>query len=1666
MKLQFERLLAMIEYAKQTALMKKNPAQNISQHKEFAKLQDQIVGLPGVVFTTGTPDEDADAWLTIDRLHETQPPVPKNCHLAAWIDCASSPNTPPSLKKSLAESALVALGLREPADPLEPLQPPAQLGTAAEPQGKLLVEKTVSQEEYDALLALREEEPLAVQLKKFTTTEWAIWARQEKEIRKSIALYKEMFLLCQRLQGNLIDTALELVWGMGMAVQKKDGVTITYPLITQPVELSLDDRNMALEIRPRAASPRMEVEVFAALDNPGVPALEEVAKNFLASGDVLYPDRPQGFEALLRSATSLLDASGSYLPDVGDAASGPSLPKAGESLAVTDTWVLMARPRAANLMVQDLERFAQGLSTSEQANDGDNQNPEDAASVVALPGALQALFVDPSTDIQDVELPAYRGLAAVAGSAANGNAGEGAVPSRPAELYFPKAYNDEQVQIVQMLDVHDGVVVQGPPGTGKTHTIANVICHYLASGKRVLVTSMKDPALAVLQEKLPEAIRPLAISLLASEADGMRQFDFAISKIAAEVTRIDRHQSRRDIEANEAEIDATHSRLAKIDGDIAHWAKVNLENVTLDDETLTPIEVAQEVAQFGTQGDWFPDVLTTARQYEPTFGQATLVALRAARMQLGADLAYLGCQLPDAQRFPAAARLLQAHQDLRQFAALKEKEASGALAPLSTADNALARAQDAVEQLGHLQQQLHTIEAEATPWSKDLQAYLSRHTKSEVLDLLWSLRVDVLAAAAARKQFLARPVHCPDGLPANAELCAAVDNLAAGRKPFGLAGLFGKTEAKRQLDAITVTGEAPASAQDWSHVQAYVQHCKTIKKLASRWNSLAQEMALPSCDQLPAMERAIAHIDLLQEARVAERAQRQALQALLPTWEANAGQALTQATAQNAIDTLQQHLLKHRLSQTWQVKEELTQALTGCTGAITEALRDFIALEFGAPTLSDALLQQRWTALTQELRRTQGLAGDLACVAQATGAIEACGAPQWAASLRLQPAAQTHDALIPDNWASVWRVRRLAHYVAQMDGRAQLKRLGQLRSELEADLGKLYQQAVTARTWLRLKENVTPAVGTALEAYRNSIKKIGKGTGVRAGRFRQDAREAAAGANAAIPCWIMPHYRISESLPSVIGDFDLVIIDEASQSDLSALPAIMRAKKILVVGDDKQVSPDGVGLEEEKIKVLRQRFLSSQVRLFAAQMTPDRSIYDLFKVVFASSSVMLREHFRSVAPIIEYSKREFYKHELRPLRMPRRSERLDPPLIDVYVEGGVKRADLNLAEAQFIVDEIKAIVADPALKGRSIGVVSLIGSKQALHIMQRVSEELGEEVLTEYQITCGDARTFQGKERDIMFLSMIASPGDAHPQSNVAAEQRFNVAASRARDRMYLVRSVRLEDLRPADVLRTKLIQHFQAPFLQNEQDLSANRAKCESPFEREVYDLLTEKGYRVIPQVPVGAYRIDMVVEGDNDGRLAIECDGDRYHGPAQWESDMRRQRILERAGWKFWRSFASTFVTHREEVVADLIATLTSLEIHPSSGSHAVASIHTHFRHIAASPAGQDDDGLVDADAEAETDVEGVDAAGVEAAGVEADPTDAQASPPAVEADARDTAPVVGAVTGAIHGETAAAPAGESTPENLSPHAAHPAGLSLPAAAVDGVLQAASTAETLAKE
>jgi very-short-patch-repair endonuclease/transcription elongation GreA/GreB family factor len=237
----------------------------------------------------------------------------------------------------------------------------------------------------------------------------------------------------------------------------------------------------------------------------------------------------------------------------------------------------------------------------------------------------------------------------------------------------------------------------------------------------------------------------------------------------------------------------------------------------------------------------------------------------------------------------------------------------------------------------------------------------------------------------------------------------------------------------------------------------------------------------------------------------------------------------------------------------------------------------------------------------------------------------------------------------------------------------------------------------------------------------------------------------------------------------------------------------------------------------------------------------------------------------------------------------------------------------------------------PALnRWRTIGVISLIGAKQAALINRMLLEEFSEEVILRHRIACGDSATFQGNERDIVFLSMIADPDSKQAQTAAHFEQRFNVALSRARDRMILVRSVTEEELNPND-LKAKVIKHFREPMVGVKPPSGDLLAMCDSGFEREVLARLLEKGYRVRPQVGALGYSIDLVVEGAGDRRLAIECDGDKYHGPERWADDMQRQRVLERVGWRFWRCWSSSFTLDPDGCMADLFATLERLEILP---------------------------------------------------------------------------------------------------------------------------------------
>jgi Protein of unknown function (DUF559). len=548
-------------------------------------------------------------------------------------------------------------------------------------------------------------------------------------------------------------------------------------------------------------------------------------------------------------------------------------------------------------------------------------------------------------------------------------------------------------------------------------------------------------------------------------------------------------------------------------------------------------------------------------------------------------------------------------------------------------------------------------------------------------------------------------------------------------------------------------------------------------------------------------------------------------------------------------------------------------------------------------------------------------------------AIMETNAPLWVNQIIIAGRKQTgSDFQPPQDWEIAWQWSQANHWFKEFEVETNIDKIQQditINEKLES---RLISEIVAKSSWLHQIENTTSAQRRSLHAWMQTIKKIGKGTGKYADKHRRDAKMEMENCQDAIPVWVMPLHRVIENLKITNKPFDVVIVDESSQSDIFALSAFFRAKKAIVVGDDKQISPESVGSDQSQINELIVRYLAGIPQKERLDM--QTSLYDIALRIFPGN-LMLKEHFRCVPEIIQFNNDQFYGGQIEPLRLPKSFEILEPPIRTVRIAEGrreVSTAAINYPEAEALVTQIEACCSDKLYASKTMGVISLQGFEQARVIQEMLRERIGDLEIMNRRIICGDAYSFQGDERDVMFLSMVAAGnmriGALTKQTD---EKRFNVAASRAKDQTWLFHSVDLDDLNP-NCMRAKLLGYYLDPGRVVREEKEFDNL-FESNFEKDVFKLISARGYSVRPQVKVGRYnkRIDMVIEGMRN-RLAVECDGDNWHGPDRWEQDMERQRLLERIGWIFWRVMASTFYRNPEKAMQSLWVQLNEMCIEPT--------------------------------------------------------------------------------------------------------------------------------------
>ena len=839
-----------------------------------------------------------------------------------------------------------------------------------------------------------------------------------------------------------------------------------------------------------------------------------------------------------------------------------------------------------------------------------------------------------------------------------------------------------------------------------------------------------------------------------------------------------------------------------------------------------------------------------------------------------------------------------------------------------------------------------------------LKSALSQNADDPLIAAVRSLIADASDVVEEHARYLRQPVQLPGGV--SAEVSAIVARLAEGEQVFGFFAF--KEKAHRTIvESIQVVGRLPENASDWAHVRDHLQWRERVFVIHRRWEALAAESGAPRINlsevgglQLDARST-IALPSLVKILRAVVIGLPEAVRQLdssLPQIALGAPTASSLYSQPERLafarDVVRSAITAARLSSAKQEIKRIADQFSDRGGNIASLARTLLITTVGKRAIEASRIESAWDGIRSFIDDLAQHRTEFETVRNVANQVQAAGASEWAARMLSEAAKENSDPVTPLDWREAWDWAASQAYLQRIDQRDHLRDLSHERVQLDQSIAKTFERLVRERTFYALGSSMTGPVRAALMMFVTALRRIGKGTGKGAGRHRKDARTAMAQCYGAIPCWIMPSWRVAEQLPSEPGSFDLVIMDEASQSDIKEVTALLRGKRILVVGDDKQVSPTAAFIEDAKIERLARGFLMNQP--FKTLLLPGASLYDLAKVMFPDKFVMLREHFRCVEPIIRFSM-QFYPEPLVPLRIPTSQERIDPPLVDIYVPDGRRTGDkVNRREAEVIVEEIRRLVDDPVIaridtlnRWRTIGVISLIGAKQAALINRMLLEEFTEEVILRHRIACGDSATFQGNERDIVFLSMIADPDSKQAQTAAHFEQRFNVALSRARDRMILVRSVTEEELNPND-LKAKVVKHFREPMVGVKPPSGDLLAMCDSGFEREVLARLLEKGYRVRPQVGALGYSIDLVVEGAGDRRLAIECDGDKYHGPERWAADMQRQRVLERVGWRFWRCWSSSFTLDPEGCMADLFATLERLQINPIGASDGVTLYVEH--------------------------------------------------------------------------------------------------------------------------
>jgi len=1338
--------------------------------------------------------------------------------------------------------------------------------------------------------------------------EWHAWAASEIENEPVREVYRWLFQMSE--QAAAAPEELEVVGAVGCLSWRPEGHDeVRRHLLTASIRIDFDDESgrLTVHLTDTAEGLSVELDMLDAAMWPQPDRLNDIrarARDF--EEHVLYREAA---EPLLRRLVNNLDANGRY-----DDADEPCENQPDAAVSFAPAIILRRRSNLGLLRIfQEIKRQL------EESSDV----PEGIKQLIDVVDTLDR----------------------------NGEGAEGF--GLDAASYLPLPANAQQLDIVRRVDSRRHTVVQGPPGTGKTHTIANLLAHLLARGQRILVTAHTDRALRELRDKIPESLEALCVSVVGRDRSDLADLKVAVDTLATRAAEYDPARATAEIEELEAKLEELYKERAKFHSRILQTRQqetVNREHGAAYQGTLA--EIARQHRGEADEYGWLSGFVQDLSETPPLSDEEAVEWLTSLRD-------------PDIARDePEAAKALvelDAIPNPSAFADLVDTERAAALKFEGHSAHQLHAAYAAIVALdpaarANLRDRFRNLAKTADALAAREEPWMSNALRDTHLGKpeLWQQRHTEITRLLARCRQVIERLDATTRIEVDAEqpyvLIAQATELKSHLEGGGKLGRIltprPVKKAAELLARVRVDDEPPTTIDALTTFIDWMDARRQLDAIERLWPA---NVPIPNEDTLverwgwnQAEANQLGRVIQLAESLRAEEAQLDELGVPRPDW--------------TDLDGVRAFGLLVEAAEAGDEAERASRPLAGMWDVLSEACRwpDAAPVLAGLKQSLESRNPVAYRAAVDRLEvllRIRGLVARRDELSQRLASV----VPQLVEAVSRSPADETWGQYLA-RFGAAWGWCRAATWIDR-EAAANVEDLERQLHGLEARIRQTVGALTAARAWSLAVSRLGLPEQQNLRSYVLAIRKLGKGTGKYATHRRGEARAALKQCRSAVPAWVMPIYRIAEALEVDRNMFDVVVIDEASQAGVEASFLQYLAPRVVVVGDDKQVSPSGVGLDNQQLINLRRQLLFDFDHGHVWE-NPTASFFDLARIRYGDV-ITLREHFRCVPEIIGFSNRIAYEPDRVPL-IPLRQYGIDrlEPIMPVHVEdgyrlGGAGKA-INPPEAEAIVEAILKCSVDPAYDGRSFGVISLTGRMQAERIEQLLLDRMDPKEFRARELRCGDSADFQGSERDVIFLSMVAARAEGERLAPLTAEryvQRFNVAGSRARDQMWVFHSVTLEELTNREDMRYQLLEYCYGLQRAYGLGLQGGVARVpddvqvepfESLFEQHVHNSIFERGYTVVPQWEVYGYRIDLVIVG-GQSRLAVECDGDRWHGADRYEQDLARQRELERCGWTFFRVRASGYYRNPHAALAPLWELLDAHDIRPVGWTPPIVEVTT---------------------------------------------------------------------------------------------------------------------------